>query len=329
MRVSNRPDFTGTSIEPITSEFDWILLAGDGPKTIYVELEDRAGLTVTISATITIDVTQPEGYILIDDGAEFATGERVTISFNITDALSGVDAYRISEDPFFNEEIWETFSPTITWDMSHEEGNRHLFAQVRDVIGNVVTLTDSIILDTTAPTGTISIWGGIEYTGNRTVHVYFMLEDETSGVAMVSLSESPGNLEPDLDPPEEYLEWTFEGDEGVRTIYAVVSDHAGNMVELSDSVFLDLTPPSGTVIINGGAEVTNSRIVTIEIDVTDDGSGIDMMAASHGSPMDTLSEWVPIDENAEWELPVGDGPVTVYVAVGDKAGHIHYWYPSI
>lgn len=329
MRVSNRFDYTGISIEPIISEFDWTLLAGDGLKNVYIQLEDGAGLTATISAMIILDVKQPEGYILIDDGAEFTTDESVTVSFTVTDALSGVDVYRISEDSFFNEEIWESFSSTITWNMSPGEGDRHLFAQVRDVIGNVVTLTDSIILDTRAPTGTISIWGDIEYTGDRIVRVYFELEDETSGVAMIALSESPGNLDPDIDPPEEYYEWTFEGDEGVRTIFAVVSDHAGNLVEFSDSIFLDVTPPSGTVVINGGAVFTNSRIVTIEIDVTDDGSGIDMMAASNDPPTDTFSEWIPIDENSEWELPAGDGPVTVYVAVGDKAGHIQYWYPSI
>ncbi len=151
MRVGNSPDLTGISLEPITSEFDWTLPAGDGPKTIYIEIVDRAGLTTTISATITLDVTNPEGYILINDGAEYTKDDTVTISFTVTDALSGVDVYRISEDSFFGDETWEPFSTTVSWSMSPGDGKRDLFAQVRDVIGNVVILTDSIILDTTAP----------------------------------------------------------------------------------------------------------------------------------------------------------------------------------
>lgn len=43
MRLANTNDFTGANFEPFTNNKAWSLLAGEGPRTVYLQLKDGAG----------------------------------------------------------------------------------------------------------------------------------------------------------------------------------------------------------------------------------------------------------------------------------------------
>ncbi|NIS18457.1 MAG: hypothetical protein GWN18_00610, partial [Thermoplasmata archaeon] len=71
MRISDSDDFTDVAWQGVKDAFTWPLPPGDGPKTVYVQLRDAAGLTVTLDDTIILDTEAPTGSFLIEGGAEF------------------------------------------------------------------------------------------------------------------------------------------------------------------------------------------------------------------------------------------------------------------
>jgi len=90
----------------------------------------------------------------------------------------------------------------------------------------------------------------------------------------------------------------------------------------------DVTPPTGSVTIAGGAAFTATDNVTLTVPATDPGSGVSLVRVANTASVDgggvlndagaTSSTWAP---TVPWTLPAGDGPKTVYVQFRDSAGN--------
>jgi subtilisin family serine protease len=81
---------------------------------------------------------------------------------------------------------------------------------------------------------------------------------------------------------------------------------------------IDVTPPTGTVTINGGATLTNLKAVTLAITGVDD-VGVDKMCVTN-----TTAACTPFEAFATtkaWTLSTGDGSKFVLVYLRDKAGN--------
>ena len=74
----------------------WTLTSGDGTKTVYYQIKDNAGLvSICYQDTITLDTTPPTISITSpDEGAEIRSSS-LTITWNGSDATSGIDHYEI------------------------------------------------------------------------------------------------------------------------------------------------------------------------------------------------------------------------------------------
>ena len=75
--------------------------------------------------------------------------------------------------------------------------------------------------------------------------------------------------------------------------------------------------PTGTVIINGGDEYTNSRDVELTVSSTDDTLVAEMRFSNDDH---TWSPWEPYNESQSWQLSNGDGRKTVYAQFRDDTG---------
>ena len=87
----------------------------------------------------------------------------------------------------------------------------------------------------------------------------------------------------------------------------------------------DSAGPVGSIVINGGAQYTNSGTVTLTLAATDSGSGQDkvLLRNENGTYNEyaynlTISDWVI--------LSPGDGAKKVYAKFKDKAGNISSEY---
>jgi len=98
-------------------------------------------------------------------------------------------------------------------------------------------------------------------------------------------------------------------------------DSLGNVsATFSDSILLDTTPPTGTILINNNAAITTSLNVTLNLTYTDGtGSGVkNMRFSDNGS---TWTAWQPVAASVPHTLPAGIGYHTVRVQYADAAGN--------
>ena len=109
--------------------------------------------------------------------------------------------------------------------------------------------------------------------------------------------------------------------EGLNNLELRVRDAVGNAaVPLLWSVTVDTIPPSGTLVINGGAAVTTSLYVTLGLAATDATSGVVAMRLSNQSVGGYVQEpYVALRQL--WALSGVPGTASVYVKFVDAAGN--------
>ena len=110
--------------------------------------------------------------------------------------------------------------------------------------------------------------------------------------------------------------------EGANSLELRVADVIGNApASLIWSVTLDTKPPTGTVTLNGGAKMTTSVHVTLNVSASDAISGVARMMISN----DELTGYVeePFASVRElWKLNAIRGKQKVYVKFVDRAGNV-------
>jgi hypothetical protein len=76
----------------------WSLVSGEGIRTVYYQIRDKAGLfSPTFSATVTLDTIAPQGSILINEGVTYTNSTTVNLDLSSTD-VSGVSQMCFSDD---------------------------------------------------------------------------------------------------------------------------------------------------------------------------------------------------------------------------------------
>ena len=111
-------------------------------------------------------------------------------------------------------------------------------------VGLVSVITGSPSGDTTPPTGSVSIAGGLSSTNKSAVSVNVPATDSQSGVLEVALSNDASSWT--VRPYGPSQPWTLEAGEGTRTVFAKWLDGVGNWsAPASDSIVVDL--PSSVV----------------------------------------------------------------------------------
>jgi uncharacterized protein YjiK len=320
MRLSN----SGTSWsgwEAYAGSRAWTLPLGDGSKTVYVQYRDRAGnVSPSYSDSIILDTAAPTGSILIDGGATYAASTSVLLSLSASDAGSGVDGMHFSNNgaPW---SAWEPYSGSRAWTLPSGDGSKTVYVQYRDNAGQISsTYSDSITLDTAAPTGSILIDGGAAYATSNVVELTLSANDSDSGVSEMRFSNN-GSTWSTWEPYSSSRAWTVPPGDGTKTVYARYRDNAGNTSSTySDDIILDTMAPTGSILIDGGTVYATSTSVELTLSASDSGSGVDEMRLSNDGS--TWSTWEPYSGSKSWTLPSGDGSKTVYVQYRDQATHV-------
>lgn len=104
----------------------------------YVKAKDRVDLwsNVGVSDGITVDLTDPWGNIIIDNDAQYAYTEAVTLTLSATDTGSGVYQMQFSNDET-NWSEWEAYATSKAWTLTPIEGNEIVYVKFKDNAGNV------------------------------------------------------------------------------------------------------------------------------------------------------------------------------------------------
>jgi hypothetical protein len=300
------------------------LIAG---KTYYFSVKARNGAGLWSeeghSDGITVvEPTPPTGSIKINNGSFDTTSAQVTLNLQAQNT-SGSD---VSQMRFANDnELWSTpepFAATKTWTLSPGDGNKTVYAQFSDKFGTwSVSYKSTIILDTSIPAVSFTINNNAStYTNSAQVRLYleFQEDAECTGISQMRFSHNNSTWT-DPEPKRDYKIWTLAAPDGNKTVYAKVSDRAGNWSQAySASILLDTTAPTGTLKANN---YTTSLQVTLNLQAQDysGGSGVSQMRLSNDGS--TWSNPEPYVTTKNWTLSTGNGTKTVYVKFSDAAGN--------
>ncbi|MEM3567313.1 MAG: kelch repeat-containing protein, partial [Thermoplasmata archaeon] len=136
--------------EPPVPQKNWNLEAGDGTKYVYMKLLDNAGNVFICGDTIVLDTVPPMCSVTINNNTDYTNTENVWLQVSATDATSGIDAVRFSNDgnTWSN---WQAISENIPFTLTSGDGLKRVYAQVRDRSGLTAIASDTIYLDKSPP----------------------------------------------------------------------------------------------------------------------------------------------------------------------------------
>jgi hypothetical protein len=139
---------------------------------------------------------------------------------------------------------WETYAGSRAWALATGDGTKTVYVWYKDGAGNTSTsCSDTIILDTTPPSSSITINGGAAYTNTTSVTLTLSASDATSGVAQMCLSNTGTCTSWETYATSKA--WTLTSGDGTKTVYVWYKDGAGNAntSAYSDTIILDMTAP--------------------------------------------------------------------------------------
>jgi YD repeat-containing protein len=259
---------TPTTSSPVYSSPINIL----GTTTLKFFAKDLAGNSESVKIqTYTIDTTPPTGTVTINAGVTY------TNTTNVTLALTCNDTNSCSQMKFSNNNVTystpEAYAPTKAWTLTSGDGKKGVHAKFKDTPGNwSVVYYDTIILDTTAPTGTVTINSGATYTSTRSITLTLTCSD-TNGCSQMQFS----NDNVTYSTPEVYATskaWTLTSGDGAKTVYVKFKDRPGIWSSAyNDTIFLDTTYPTTAASPAGGIYSTAQSVTLSCSDST--GSGCD------------------------------------------------------
>ncbi|MGE5599467.1 MAG: fibronectin type III domain-containing protein, partial [Bacteroidota bacterium] len=219
--------------EPFARTKKWRLSPGDGPKTVFLKLTDRAGNeSAAIGAQIYLDTRPPE---IRGVQARQEADARVLISWETDESSYGVA--QLGANPYFNDPSPETLRATDyaryhRLYLTAPAGLKTVYCRVAamDQAGNVVlSPTASLALprpDRQGPAGGLRINDGQDYTAEPDVVLTLWAEDE-SGVGGMRLRNADGPW----GPWEEFAtkrRWMLSRGEGEKEVQVVYRDVHGN-----------------------------------------------------------------------------------------------------
>jgi len=271
--------------------------------------------TDSIWVTFTPPVTAS---IVINAGATYTTAATVALTLAATGTLP------VSQMRFSNDNVtwtsWENYATAKTWTLGAGDGVKTVYFQARDSAASASpVVNDTIILDTAPPTGNILVNFGAAYTNQISVTLSLFANDAGSGVAQMRFSNN-GSSWSAWETYGTSKAWSLTAGDGLKTVYAQYRDNVGKIsASCNDTITLDSAPPSGSVLVNGGAAYTNSTAVTLTLSASDGGSGISEMRFSNNNS--TWSAWEAYATTKAWTLTPSDGIKTVYVQFRDTAAN--------
>lgn len=239
---------------------------------------------------------------------------------------------------------WEDYAAGSYSFTNVAEGQHTAHVKFMDSVGNESTIYDSssFIVDTTAPTGTIT---GPTYTNTRSITINVSASDAksgvgvTSGVSQMKVWEN-GTTEPSWEAYAGTKSITLTTDDGSKTINAKFKDAAGNetaTVAATCTVVLDTDEPDVTLALT---KTDGTTVLPTKVNVRGFNARIGFTNETQDSPIvsykltgdfttssDTWQTFTADSGKSYMTIPdleftTGDGLKTITALLMDEAGNI-------
>ena len=215
-------DFTGTTVNHFRATFE----------------EHCEGLAPTLRGEVGFNVPVPPapatGKIVIDKGAVATTSTSASLAISGT----GIAQVRVSTDGAFDSETFQPFTPNMSITLPAGDGLKTVMAEFKNSVGFVSDASDSIFLDTTAPTGvkfTNPTACCSEVATTNPFRLAWTGTDATSGIQNYSLSYTSAPYNGGFGAPVDWATTNsthkdFTGSPGTQYCFTLrAKDRAGNV----------------------------------------------------------------------------------------------------
>ena len=210
---------------------------------------DLANSGGAVHFSVNIDATNPSGTIRINNGATYTKSTDVILSLFASDGSgSGVDQMRFKNGGG-SWSAWESYGTMKSFGLPVSNGEKRVWVQFKDKVGNVSSaVADTIILDSSAPAGSIKINRGTIYTKSTNVTLNISAsETGGSGLDKMRFKNRGGSWSP-WETYKSIKAWTLRSGDGTKRVYFEVKDKAGNKsTVVSDTIIYDSTVPKAYV----------------------------------------------------------------------------------
>ena len=276
-----------------------VAFGSDGIYSVAARSVDNAGNLSQASDTIRVDMTNPTlaESVIGTLGSSGWYVSPVDASVSGSDALSGVDAEQIQ----VNSGGWGGNTTTIA-----SEGTFNISFRVIDMAGNTISAAESVSIDLNPPEIKYSISGGSGGYYGSAVTITGGSTDSASGVASEEVR---------IDGGAWAAPGTFTLADGDHTIEYRVTDHAGHVSTVSETITVDISPPSVSL------EMPN----TCSGELTFTGSAADTSGISSAEiVIDGSSNPILVGGGGDWSYTtrLSDGSHSVVVKITDGAGNL-------
>lgn len=278
------------------------------------------------------DTTPPSGQILTPAEGAFLNEDSVYIEVEASDNL-GIDqvqffAWYDDDWHYIDNDTDGSDGYQTTWDVSglSDRSGIWLDALILDLVWNRWDATvGNLTLDRTPPTGDVSINDGATYAASTAVMLNLVGTDAGAGVGQVMMSNDASFSGATWVTYATSLDWTLAAGDGTKTVYVKFRDRAGNesTVTYSDTIILDTTAPTGSILIQGVAEVVTSTQVVLALNASDT-RGVTHMRLRNNTA--AWGAWEPFATSRMWTLAAREGERTVGVQFQDPAGNVSAAY---
>ncbi|WP_162986000.1 Ig-like domain-containing protein [Pseudoalteromonas agarivorans] len=292
-----------------------------GDYTVQAEVSDAAGNSALDTATGNIDTAGPSLTVDLDA----VTNDTTPTISGTSDADVGTTiTVVITDENGVEQTLTTTVDANGSWQVTPQtdlnEGDNTIEVSVSDEAGNTTTVTDTITLDTQAPTLTVQTVGDV----NDLTPTLQGTSNEIGGTVTLTVTDSDGAVQTITTTVGTDGHWDIEVPsalaQGDFTVTASITDAAGNESTANSSGNVDTITPVVTVdalglgndstpLISGTSTEPEGTVVNIVI--TDSNGDETPLTAT----VDVNGNWQAISP----ELP--DGSYSVQASITDAAGN--------
>lgn len=218
--------------------------------TLTIESNDSATPSFTFTVTGVGGSNQsPGGTVTIGSGnPDFINNDRQTLYFTVTDDASDPADIEmmVSNASDFSGAGWQSYASALTdWALANgaADGSKTVYVKFRDQeLNESVSFSDIAFLDTTAPSGSVTMGNANPgYVSTTSITLYMGWNDGGgSGVTQMRVSDRADFLGSSWEPYQSTKSWSVSSAFGEKSVYARFADDMGNIsLDLSDSVRYD------------------------------------------------------------------------------------------
>ena len=323
MRFSNS-GAAYSAAEPYAPAKAWTLSPGGGTKTVFTQFMDAAGnWSAPATDTIVVDDIPPaiSAVTAVNIGTDAATIRWTTDEPATSQVEYGAGTSFTGVTPLDGSLVTAhvVVLPGLTAGTNYSYRVRSRDAAANESIGPSNALA-TMSVDTTPPAVALMAPASNAIVAGTSVAVTATATDDT-GVTGVQFLLDGANLGGEDTAAPYAVTWdTTTAADGPHVVSSRATDAAGHSTTASSvGLIVDNGLPTGSVVINAGASLTNSRSVTLTLSAADTVTQVTQMRFSNSGT--TYSAAEAYAATKAWTLASGSGAQTVYAQFRDAAGN--------